>query len=259
MAGCLIPILAAVASAGLGYAGQEQSKSAMNDATRAEIERQRQFQDETRKKFSASLAESTKPVAEQQIQQGTNERLQGYQQLQQIPLETGVPIQGQSNVRNVVDAGNIGVLNRSRAKLGGNDLWLLDQSVKNLRADQALAQINQNAQISQSLLPGELERASQKGAGLQTAGQLVGLLGNLYGMSALSGVGNTANAASQASQSGLQAGFGPVNAGWAAQNAGLINSANLANTIRNASALSLVSSLGNSGLGLVNRPTYGVR
>lgn len=256
MPGCLIPILAAVASAGLGYAGQAQSKSAMNNATRAELERQRAFQDESRKKFTNSLEQSAAPVAEQQMQQGTNERLQGYQQLQQVPMATGVPIQGQSNVRNVVDSGNTGVLNRSRAKLGGQGLWLLDQNVKNLRASQALSQINQNAQNSQALLSGELEHASHRGEGLQTAGQLVGLLGSLYGMS---GIGNAGNAASQASQAGLQAGFGPVNASWAAQNAGLIQSTNLANAVRNASALSLVSSLGNSGLGLVNRPTYGVR
>lgn len=257
-----IPLLMAAAAAGTQMAASQKSKSAMNRATQAELDRQKKFQEQSRNVFNESLQQNQRPVVEGAVQKATNDRVGQYEALQAQPISNASTsqVEGASNVRNMVDRNAMSRGNRTRAKLTGYDSWLLDNSIKDIRANQQQRFIGDASRQSQNLLGGELQDASHAGDTLSGISQLLNLAGTVYGLgSAASAMNAGSGAVTGAQQTALNSGMGPVSSQWAASNLGSIQSAAASDALRRASALSFVNGLGNSGLGLYGRPTYGIR
>jgi hypothetical protein len=254
----IIAAAAAVASAGAGVAGQQKAKSAMNQMTMAELLRQRGIQDKASSAFAESLSQSGKDTADSQIQQGQEQRESGYNAAQAVPLSAGSAplVGGNSAVLNLQDQAQLSQSNRSRAKMGSYDKWQLDQMVKNVRAGQQQGMLGQQAQRSQAILPMELQDASHKGDAWNNASSILGLVSSLASLGSMAGVGAGAQAAPQ---SALLAGQGPVTAGWAAANPGLMHAgyaAQAANAARAASTAQMFGLAGNMGIAGMNAGNY---
>lgn len=201
----------AAAGAGLQSAGASQSRRAMNQRTMEELHRQAQIQRKAEAEYAQSLAQSGTDVAAEQIQQGAQERGQLYDKLQSVPLDTGAqPVGNVGSAVTLRDVAQMQLANKNRAKLGGYETWMLDQAIKNARANQNLSILNQQAIRSQNILPLELQDASHAGDKLMGIGMGVGALGSLFGgYGALgSALGSGAGAAIQASQPQPKLGYG---------------------------------------------------
>lgn len=205
----LAALALAATGAGLQAAGASASRRAMNARTQEELNRQAQIQRQAEAEYAQSLAQSGVDTAQQQVQQGTQEREGLYQQLQQVPLETGAQQVEVSPAVRLRDAAQMQLANKSRAKLGGYETWVLDQAIKNARAGQNLNILSQQAQRSQNILPLELQAASHEGDTLQGIGSLVGSLGSLFG-----GYGALVSGATQAGMSARQAAQPQQGYGW---------------------------------------------
>lgn len=259
----LIALAATAAGTGASVVGQQKAKHAMQDATQAERIRQKGIQDRAAGAFDESLAQSDKSVADEQIKQGEQERLQGYRNLQQIPVAVpgGQLVGGQNPAMVLQDQALANASNRSRAKLGSYDKWQLDQAVKNTRATQQQALYGQQAQRSQALLPMELQDASHKGDTWQGVGMGLSALGTLASMGSLAGVGAGGQAALTAPQvAAFNTGLGPVSTGFANSVYGMTAPAYAAQNAANIAAQSGTSlsnlfgaGLGGSGLYNLNR------
>ena len=187
--------LAAIGT-GLQSAGAAKSRNAMEQRTQDELNRQAQIQRKAEAEYAQSLARSGSGVADASIQQGTEQRQEGYSQLQSLPLDTGAqPVAGPKQAVTLRDVAQMQLANKSRAKLGGYETWMLDQAIKNVRANQNLGILGQQAVRSQNILPLELQDASHAGDALSGAGMGVGALGALVGgLGALSGASAGAGA-----------------------------------------------------------------
>ncbi len=180
----LLGLAAAAAGAGLQVAGTQKSAHSMNQKTLDELARQRTLQGQAQEEYAKSLTQSDRPTADAQMQKGTEQRESAYNQLQQMPLTTN----GQSVLTNSTPAVNLRdvaqmqLSNRSRAKLGGYETWVLDQAVKNMRTNQQLGVLNQQAVRSQNVLPLELQNAAHAGDNLSGIGMGVGALGSLLSL-----------------------------------------------------------------------------
>lgn len=213
-----VPLLLMAAAAGASAAGNAKVKSASNRAMEQELARQRKFSDSQKQEFSKSLRQNSLPEAQSNITQGQTQRLQDYEQAQQIPYTNTPQVTGKENVRTLVDTAQMRQGHRARAKLGGYDTWLLDNAVKNLRTSQQQSLINDASQRSQALLGMDLQGASQAGDGWQTVSSLLGAAGSLYG---LSGGGQTGASLTPQATSLYNASAGPTTltgaAGWSGQ------------------------------------------
>lgn len=196
---CLVPLLALAAGAGLQAAGAQQAQDAMNRKTSEELQRQKKIQDKSKKVFSVSLGSSGKDTAERKIDEGQAQREQAYTDVQAVPLTQGGSVipQGNSSSMMLRDASTRMLGNKSRANLGGYDTWLLDNAIKNIRANQNLNMNSQEAQRSQAILPMELQSASHAGDTLAGIGSIVQMAGSLYGLGGM-GAGAAASGGSSA-------------------------------------------------------------
>jgi len=184
IAACLVPLITAVIGAGLQAAAASQAQAAARSKTAAEIARQRALEGKAKKQYQASLKESTADVAKETFARGAAEKQTLYEKLSSIPLTQPVVSVG-TQASEARDAAQLGLSNRGRAVLTGQDLWSLDQMVKNLRANQMLSLVGREAEQSSRILPFELQDASHAGDTLAGVGSLISTLGSLYGMSKL--------------------------------------------------------------------------
>ena len=173
----------ALAGAGTGMqmTGNAEAQSAENDATNAELLRQKQYQDQGQSLFKQSLGQSGVETAQKQIATGAVGRQEAMTKQAAIPLTTSQassPVATQS--ANVVTP-KLAQSGAAEAKLGGYSDWDLQQWIKNLRAQQNLAINSQFAQSSDRVLPYELQSASRAGDTMRSIGGALGGLGGLVG------------------------------------------------------------------------------
>lgn len=182
-----ISALATVAGTGLSIAAQNEQRSAANRAMSQELARQRGYQQKASSAFAASLAGSTPAVAEDTIKAGSAERQADYAKARSVPLTSSaspLPTGASSRLVNpVASAGEDQLSDIARARLAGYTEWDMQQAIKNLRANQALAQIGNFSRGSQNILPMELQSAQNQGQGLAFGGGLLSGLGQV-GMTA---------------------------------------------------------------------------
>lgn len=186
---------AALAAAGAGtqMAAASAARSAENQKVTDEMARQAQYQQQGKQAFATSLAQSSQPVAQQQMQQGSDAAMREYQKLEALPLaSSAAPFQGGGSAQNL-EAGRTLQSNQAQANLQGYTKWDLDQAIKNLTANQRLGIIGTNASRSAGVLPYEVQQAAHSQDTLAGIGGLLGTAGSLVGnYGALSGLGRAA-------------------------------------------------------------------
>jgi hypothetical protein len=202
---------------GMQMYAAEQEKSAMNNATQAEIDRQKQYRDKERGVFQHSLAQSTPDAVASQQQQGAQQYQNAVQQAQAAPLSLAAPALG--------DAAN----NDARARMASqqNADWRgygnigLQQGLKDLQAGSQLGLLNNQAQASNAVLPLELQSAAHSQDMLANIGKLLNVGGSLIGLSGLTSA-PTAGQANLASfdafnpQLSLASAYNPIQSGVSA-------------------------------------------
>lgn len=178
--GTLAALALAGVGAGLGEAGVQQSKNAMNRSINAELGRQQGFTKQAQNVFNQSLAQSTPQAAQQQIGQGTQQALRTIGQAQSVPAAFSVPSFGVVNTGQQQTKQDLS--NQASASMQGYGTYSLDQALKDLQARSQLGVISGEAASSAAVNPYEIQAASQRGAPLQAAGSLLGTLGTLGGI-----------------------------------------------------------------------------
>lgn len=204
----VLSALASAAGAGTSMAAQAAARDKANQDVNRELQRQKGFQQHGKETFVTSLGKSGSDVAKQQIDTGAQQHLAEYQKAQALPSAISQPGQLEAPSQNVHQQAENTYVNQqgqARAQLGGLTDWQTQQWIKNLRAQQQLAQNSNFAHGSQNVLPFELEQAAHSqdtmagiGTGLSALGALGGGIGGLMG-SGLSAAGSLAGAGTQAS------------------------------------------------------------
>lgn len=185
--GLEIASLAAIgAGTGLSIAGQQQAKGAMESKARAEMLRQKGFQDQGKQEFVQSLGQSDQRTANDQLAEGQQQAGAEYSKVNQVPLAassaTPVATGTQTPIQSSRDQASIGIGNRAAAGLQGYNHYDLMQMIKNMRANQNLQQISGNARGSAAVLPYELQAASHAGDSMSGIGSILSMLGSLTGL-----------------------------------------------------------------------------
>lgn len=179
----LVPLITTLASAGLQAAAAQRAQDEMNAKVRQELLRQKGYQQQAQSTYEQSLGQSTAAKAKEQTAQGASERNAAYQTAQAVPLtaSAAAPV---ANASPIAMAGqqSIGAANTARANYMGQENWQLLQAIKNLQANQELGVTSNLARGSAGVLPVELQQAQHAGDSLAGLGQIIGTLGNLYGM-----------------------------------------------------------------------------
>lgn len=181
---------ASAAGAGLQYAGQQQSKNAMNNAVGAELARQQQYSNQAHNVFNQSLNQSTPQAAQQQLGQGQQQAQSLISRAQQVPLSYSLPSFGDVNTGQQQTRQSLS--NQAASQLQGYGTYGLEQYLKDLQARNQLGVINNEAGSSAQVMPYEIQAASQRGAPLEAIGGLLGSLGGLGSIYSLTNRGATA-------------------------------------------------------------------
>ena len=213
MWGLLISLALSAIGTAMQSAGAAKAQRAMEDRTQAELDRQARIQKQAEEEYTKSLAQSQGDVAVQQVQQGSQEREQLYNQLQAVPQDTQAQQITQNPMEKLRDAAQMQVSNKTRAKLGGYETWVLDQAIKNARASQNLGIFTQQAGRSANVLPLEIQAASHAGDNLSGLGTVVSGLGSLFG-GAGGVIGSLGSAGVQAESQRQQAARAQNGYGW---------------------------------------------
>lgn len=143
-----------------GIFGAGQEANAVDAATRNAIEAQRQAAkqgyNQTWLPWLPSLGAET---ANQQIQQGAQNRMSTYNNLLSNPLVQGLP----TSAYGQADQAKLQAFANPQAVLGGYSDWALDQLISRIRMQQQLDKITNFAKGNASLLPFNLNAAQHAG------------------------------------------------------------------------------------------------
>lgn len=175
-----IPYIALAIGAGVSAYGAQESASSMEDAQKAELTRQRDYQKRAKGVFQEVVKQSTPEVVKRQMDEGTQHQMEQYQKLQQTPLTSSAAASpAQDSAKNAMVSA---LSNRAAAPIGGGiPNWNILQAIKDLKARTLLGIVGNTASRSQSVLPFELRQASHAGDPFKFAGQGISTLGGLYG------------------------------------------------------------------------------
>ena len=186
--------IATIGGTALSLAGNAKEQSAINSARAQETAQQAAIQNQANNITQGSIAASTPQVAQQQMATGQANRMSLTQDLREAtaPGEQALPATGTGSARSSA-AGNVwqNLVSGNQAKAGSYSDWENQQAIKNAQASQKLGILNNFSAGDASLLPVEMQVASQKGDALSGWGSIVSGLGN----AAMSyGIANRANA-----------------------------------------------------------------
>jgi len=226
-------LAASLGGTGMQIAGNAKAQSALNATRAQEVQQQAGFQKTAQHTVNDSLAQSTMPVAKQQMASGTADRLTAFQALQAAgapltdqsgqPTTTNKVIGGTPTEQAAARAGTAGtawsnLAANAQATEGGYGDWQTAQNVKNAKATGNLSAIGTQASDAASIYPIEQNVALQKGDQLSGWGQFLQTLGSLSMMGASIAAPAAPAAMTAAQGSSFMAGAGPVSAGYAAAN-----------------------------------------
>lgn len=231
----LAGVAASAAGTGMGVAASAQDRSAMNNVRTIEARRQQDLQDQANGVFQKSLSASGADTAKKQTASGAAQRQSVYNALKQVAQPgTAAPATAADSPDAVVNTDNPTQTANSLATTRGNAWSTLtsgaasreggyqdydtDQALKNAEANRNLGVIGNRAAGWARIFPTELEVASHKGDALAGWGQLVSALGSVAGIGGAmgAGLGSAGDGAPTAAQgAALDAGMGPVSAGYA--------------------------------------------
>lgn len=209
-----IPLLAAAASVagtGLQMAGAQKARDEANQRVNEELQRQHSLQQQAEQQYSVAKSQADAGTAQTGIKDDANQRLQQYQQVQQIPLNFRQPgTQIGKAVVNAKDAASMDLSNRARSALSGYDQWLLQRMIQQQQSGNLLGVTAGLARSSANVLPMELQSAQHAGDSLAGIGGLLGTAGSIasnYSASNGSLCNSGVGAASNARTTGLSTSF----------------------------------------------------
>lgn len=193
------------AGTGMNMAANAGTQSAVANAVAAEQARQKGFQQAANTVAQKSIAASTEPIAQDQIAQGAQARMNAYTQLAaKVPAASTVALPGQTKPGGAVDTDPTGraqaeaaatanawsnAVGGAQARLGGYEDWGLKQNIKNRQASEQIGVQANLSKGSASVLPFEVAAAQHSNDELSGWGQLVSALGSVAMMGAASGMG----------------------------------------------------------------------
>jgi hypothetical protein len=190
----------ALTSATLSAVAASKQQAAINAARSAEVSQQAALQQRTQALSNKSIAQSTAPVAKQQMQTGQDQRTALFDALQKssVPIAAANPIDGSGRTTATGNAWT-NLVAGNQAKVGSYSDWENEQAQKNADIGQKIGIQNSFSQGTAALLPIQLQVANQAGDQLSGWGNIVGALGkaaSAYGVaSAYSGAAGTAGGA----------------------------------------------------------------
>lgn len=127
-----------------------------------------------------AIGQSTPEYARGQIQQGAANRRQAYSDIANVPLGGG--FSAQSHYNPGADNAYLGLVGDARARLGGYSDWALQQSINNLRNQQALNQVSSFAGgQAKNVFPLQMYAAQHANDALAAVGQAISSIGGAAG------------------------------------------------------------------------------
>lgn len=189
-------LAATAASAGMGMAAQEKAAGAQRSAANAELQRQQEFQKNAQQVANESLEGSTREIADQQIQQGADNRMAAYQRVGGIASPSAASpnqfaVQPNSSAARAAESSGTSkqlaaawnkIVAPSQARAGGYGDWGLAQDKKNTRANERIGQAGDAARGSSRVSGYEQQEASHAGDTLAGFGSVLGAVGSVGGM-----------------------------------------------------------------------------
>ena len=223
----LIGMAAMTAGTAMQIAGNAKSQSAMNSVRAQESAKQADLQRQSSALFQKSLAGSTPQVAADQMAAGAANRSNIWQGLQSAstPVASALPATPTTGTATAKASKRTGsatsawnnLTQGAAAREGSYSDWQTKQAIKNADTAQNLGVINNFSQGDAALMPIEMKVASEQGDKLSGWGSIMQSIGMLTGMAGATGAFGGAAAPPTGAQMGaLNAGFGPVNATYAA-------------------------------------------
>ena len=177
-------LAAGAVGTGLSIAGNAQSQSAMNKVRADAAAKQAAIQQQANNITSASIAASGPQSAATDTAAGTANREAVYNQLKDAtaPIAQANPTGGAGSARSAA-AGNVwgNLVANNTAKAGSYQDWETNQNIKNVNAAQKLGILSNFSQGDASILPVEMQVASQAGDKLSGWGSIVSGLGSALG------------------------------------------------------------------------------
>lgn len=198
-----------VAGAGASEVARTKEKDAMNHTVSNQLRQQQEYQKKGQGILNERVQGASPLNAKQQMDQGTSEAMSEYGKLNQIPVtasSAASPSASSATTGGETQA-RVNLFNQAAAPIMGMEDWQTKQAIDDLKTRTMLGQNNQFSQQTASLLPYQLQAASQSQSGLDSVGSLLGTVGGLVGE-----WGATQPAASAASTAG--AAGGAANAGF---------------------------------------------
>lgn len=187
------------AGTGTSIAAGQQQKNQMNAATEADLQAQQQYQKQGQSLLNENIAKSTAPVAQSNVDTGTQQTSDAYSKVNAVPLTSSA---GNSAIGSGQTSNNIvgqdakaqtQLSNSLAAPLQGYNDWQVGQWINNLQTNTALNQLNTNAANRNSVLGLQMNDAQSDAAGLGGIGSLLGTTGGLLSLyGATSGAPKTA-------------------------------------------------------------------
>lgn len=208
------PLLATLAGTEMQVAATQKSNHAQDAALNQELLRQDAYRKRAQEEFARSMAQSVPTVAKQQIGQGQETYKGAYGRAENVPLSasaTASPLQRSASVVNTQrEKANQERSDLARANVMGYNEWDMQRAIKNLLAQQQLAQTANFAQGSSRILPMELQHAQHEGDNLAGIGSLLGTAGAVMSLGSLFGSQAATEPLTASQQAAFDAGAGPV-------------------------------------------------
>lgn len=179
-AAALVGTAASLAGTGVSIAAQQEQKSRMEKAVRAQLSQQNQYQKKASATYQQNAQASSPKAVQQQIASGTSAAKQLYNQLQSIPLTSVGAGNGEDQiVRDSMAASHA-------APLAGMQAFDVNQLIRNMTTQARLGVGANQSQIAASVLPYQLAGSANSelaglGSLLSSAGNVAGIYGSTHG------------------------------------------------------------------------------
>ncbi len=187
-----LALVVSAAGAAAGMAGQAKAQRSQEEAKRAELYRQSQFQRKAAEVVAAQIAQANSETAKPAIEQAAQDRQAKYNQITSTikpatkPVtRTGTaPMAAATANQSAVAAAWNKIIGGAQSKLGAYQDWGLSRNIAQQRGAQELGIISGDARMSAGVSASEQQQAAHDGDALKFGGQVLGLAGQGLGLAA---------------------------------------------------------------------------
>lgn len=176
-----LALIASLLGTGLSMAGNAKVQRETERRVKQELLRQKGYQVQADLAYQEAAAQNTPEKAKSDQAQGTAERQQAYERANATPVSNNAVAVG-NPAQVQADRINAGNANTARAIMAGFDQASLANLLRASENARRMQSVNTLSRSSNSVLPIELNAASQAGNTLQQTGSLTNLAGMLLGI-----------------------------------------------------------------------------